>query len=112
MRRIDEVTAAIASAVEEQGAATREISQNVQMAASGTQTLAASIGTVSGAIAETSRSADDVIGAANQVSGASERLAAEVQAFFVKLRSGPMDRRRGGDTDYRGLERRNRRNAA
>ncbi|MBR0786715.1 methyl-accepting chemotaxis protein [Bradyrhizobium iriomotense] len=106
MRRIDEVTAAIASAVEEQGAATREISQNVQMAASGTQTLATSIGTVSGAIAETNRSADDVMGAANQVSGAAERLASEVQAFFVRLRTGPMDRRDGDDADYRGPERR------
>jgi methyl-accepting chemotaxis protein len=106
MRRIDEVTAAIASAVEEQGAATREISQNVQMAASGTQTLAASIGTVSGAIAETSRSAGHVMEAANQVSGASERLAAEVQAFFVRLRTGPMDRRTSDDSGYRGPERR------
>ena len=111
MRGIDEVTAAIASAVEQQGAATREISQNVQMAASGTQTLAGSIGTVSGAITETSRSADDVLGAANAVSGASERLAAEVQAFFVKLRNGPLDRRSGGDTEYGGPERRSR-NAA
>ncbi len=33
MRRIDEVTTAIARAVEQQGAATREISHNVQMAA-------------------------------------------------------------------------------
>nr|WP_246668634.1 methyl-accepting chemotaxis protein [Bradyrhizobium sp. UNPF46] len=112
MRRIDEIPAAIASAVEQQGAATRDISQNVQMASSGTQTLATSIGTVSGAITETSRSADDVMGAANEVSGASERLAAEVQAFFVKLRSGPMDRRKSRDSDYRGPGRRNRRNAA
>ncbi|WP_407186632.1 methyl-accepting chemotaxis protein [Bradyrhizobium centrosematis] len=112
MRRIDEVTAAIASAVEQQGAATREISQNVQMAASGTQTLATSIGTVSGAITETSRSADDVMGAANQVSGASERLAAEVQAFFVKLRNGPMDHRSSLDPDSRGPERHSGRNAA
>jgi methyl-accepting chemotaxis protein len=108
MRRIDEVTAAIASAVEEQGAATREISQNVQLAASGTHTLASTIGTVSGAIAETSRSADNVMGAANQVSGASERLAAEVQAFFAKLRRGQGD----NDRDDQASVRLNRRNAA
>ncbi len=112
MRRIDEVTAAIASAVEEQGAATREISQNVQMAASGTRTLAANIVTVSGAIEETNRSADQVMGAANQVSGAAERLAAEVQSFFVRLRSGPMDRRSTADSAYLGPERRNGRDAA
>jgi methyl-accepting chemotaxis protein len=49
--------------------------------------------------------------AANQVSGAAERLAAEVQTFFVKLRNGPMNRG-SGDADYRGPERRSRGNAA
>ena len=106
MRRIDEVTSAIASAVEQQGAATREISQNVQMAASGTQTLASTIGTVSDAIGETSRSADHVLESSNNVSGAAERLATEVREFFVKLRSGAMDRRVKDDPSYRGPERR------
>lgn len=106
MRRIDEVTTAIASAVEQQGAATREISQNVQMAAAGTQTLASSISTVNDAIAETNRSADHVLDASGKVSGAAEHLAAEVQAFFVKLRRGPLDRREEGDPNYAGLERR------
>jgi methyl-accepting chemotaxis protein len=106
MRQIDEVTTAIASAVEQQGAATHEISQNVQMAAAGTQTLASSISTVNAAIGETSRSADHVLDASGKVSGAAERLAAEVQAFFVRLRSGPLDRRKTDDPDYRGPERR------
>jgi methyl-accepting chemotaxis protein len=106
MRQIDEVTTAIASAVEQQGAATHEISQNVQMAAAGTQTLASSISTVNAAIGETSRSADHVLDASGKVSGAAEQLAAEVQAFFVRLRRGPLDRRRTDDPDYRGPERR------
>ena len=106
MRRIDEVTTAIASAVEQQGAATREISQNVQMAASGTHTLATSISTVNDAIGETNRSADHVLNASGKVSGAAEQLAKEVQAFFVRLRNGPLDRRRDDDPDYRGGERR------
>jgi methyl-accepting chemotaxis protein len=106
MRQIDEVTTAIASAVEQQGAATHEISQNVQMAAAGTQTLASSISMVNDAIGETSRSADHVLDASGKVSGAAERLAAEVQAFFVRLRSGPLDRRKTDDPDYRGPERR------
>jgi methyl-accepting chemotaxis protein len=105
-RQIDEVTTAIASAVEQQGAATHEISQNVQMAAAGTQTLASSISTVNAAIGETSRSADHVLDASGKVSGAAERLAAEVQAFFVRLRSGPLDRRETNDPGYRGPERR------
>src|ERR1019366_2952648 len=106
MRRIDEVTPAIASAVEQQGAATREISQNDQMAASGSQTLASSISTVSQAIGEANRSADQVRDASGKVSGAAEHLAAEVQAFFVKLRRGPLDRRGQDDPNYRGPERR------
>jgi methyl-accepting chemotaxis protein len=108
MRRIDEVTTAIASAVEQQSAATREISQNVQMAASGSQTLASSISTVSAAIGETNRSADHVLGASSTVSGAAALLDEEVREFFVKLRTGPMDRRREEDSNYKGAERRNR----
>jgi methyl-accepting chemotaxis protein len=106
MRRIDEVTTAIASAVEQQGAATREISQNVHLAANGTRTLASNIATVNGAIEETSQSADRVRDASNNVSAAAEKLAAEVQAFFVRLRSGPLDRRETDDPSYRGPERR------
>jgi methyl-accepting chemotaxis protein len=106
MRQIDEVTTAIASAVEQQGAATREISQNVQMAASGTQTLASTISTVNEAIGETNRSADQVLEASGKVSGAADRLAREVQEFFVKLRNGPMDRRREDDPNYKGPNRR------
>jgi methyl-accepting chemotaxis protein len=106
MRRIDEVTTAIASAVEQQGAATREISQNVQMAASGSQTLASSISTVNDAIGETNRSADHVLDASGKVSSAAEQLTAEVQAFFVRLRNGPLDRREEDDPNFKGPNRR------
>jgi methyl-accepting chemotaxis protein len=106
MRRIDEVTTAIASAVEQQGAATREISQNVQMAASGSHTLASSISTVKDAIGKTSRSADQVLEASSNVSGAADRLASEVREFFVRLRSGALNRRVQSDPNYRGPERR------
>ena len=106
MRRIDEVTTAIASAVEEQSAATREISQNVQMAATGSQTLATSISTVNAAIGETNRSADHVLRASGNVSGAAALLAEEVREFFVKLRSRAMDRRKEEASNYRGPERR------
>ena len=106
MRRIDEVTTAIASAVEQQGAATREISQNVQMAASGTHTLATSISTVNDAIGEANRSADQVLTASGNVSVAAATLAEQVREFFIKLRSGPMDRREQDDPNYKGPDRR------
>ncbi|MGJ5029151.1 HAMP domain-containing methyl-accepting chemotaxis protein [Bradyrhizobium sp. HKCCYLS2038] len=111
MRQMADVTTAIASAVEEQGAATREISHNVQMAASGSKTLASNISTVSAAIEETSQSADSVRGASNNVSRVAESLAAEVQEFFVRLRSGALDRRVVDDPNYRGPERRANRSA-
>ncbi|MGJ5182074.1 methyl-accepting chemotaxis protein [Bradyrhizobium oligotrophicum] len=106
MREIDEVTGAIASAVEQQGAATREISENVQMAAAGSQTLASNIATVSDAIHKTNRSADQVSESSAHVLLAAERLAEEVRSFFVKLRTGPLDRRRQDDASYKGPERR------
>jgi methyl-accepting chemotaxis protein len=108
MRLIDEVTTAIASAVEEQGAATREISQNVHLAANGTRTLAVNISAVNGAIEETSQSADRVRDASNNVSDTAEKLATEVQTFFVRLRNGSLDRRERDDPNYRGPERRSR----
>ncbi|WP_257170699.1 methyl-accepting chemotaxis protein [Bradyrhizobium sp. SRS-191] len=106
MRQMADVTTAIASAVEEQGAATREISHNVQMAASGSKILASNISTVSAAIEETSQSADSVRNASSNVSRVAENLAAEVQEFFVRLRSGALDRRVAEDPNYRGPERR------
>ena len=100
------MTAAIASAMEQQGAATREISHNVQMAASGTQALAANISTVNDAIGETSLSAGRVVDVSGEVADAAERLAAEVREFFVKLRHGALDRRVADDPSYKGPERR------
>lgn len=106
MHNISEVTTAIAGAVEQQGAATREISQNVQMAANGTQTLASSISTVTAAIDQTSRTSGEVLGTSGKVFAAAEDLAEQVKDFFVKLRRGPLDRRKEDDPNYRGPERR------
>lgn len=60
---IDQIGVAIASAIEEQGSATREISRSVQEAARGTQEVNANISGVQ-------RAADDTGSAANQVLGA------------------------------------------
>jgi methyl-accepting chemotaxis protein len=106
MRQIDEVTTAIAGAVEEQGAATREISQNVQMASQGTQTLSANISSVNSAIGETNRSAAAVRTASDSVTEQANNLAEEVRKFFVTLRAGALDRRRQDDPSYAGPERR------
>ena len=52
------------------------------------------------AIGETNRSADHVLSASGNVSGAAALLAEEVREFFVKLRSGAMDRRKEEGSNY------------
>jgi methyl-accepting chemotaxis protein len=89
MQQIENVTTAIASAVEEQGAATHEISRNANLAAQGTKTLADNIATVNGSIGETTRSAGSVLDVSQSLSAEATRLTEEVQNFFVALRSGP-----------------------
>jgi len=90
MQKIEKVTTAIASAVEEQGAATHEISRNANLAAQGTKTLADNISTVNDSIGETTRSAGSVLDASQSLSAEAARLTEEVQSFFVALRSGPL----------------------
>jgi methyl-accepting chemotaxis protein len=68
--------------------------------------LASTIATVNDAIGATNRSADQVLDASGKVSDAADRLAREVQEFFVKLRNGPMDRREKHDPNYKGPNRR------
>ena len=111
MTEIEKVTTAIASAVEEQGAATQEISRNANLAAQGTKTLAQNITTVNGAIGETTRAAGAVLDASLSLSTEATRLTEEVQNFFTALRDGSFDRRVVDNADYRGPERRTERKA-
>jgi methyl-accepting chemotaxis protein len=104
MTEIEKVTTAIAGAVEEQGAATQEISRNANLAAQGTKVLADNISTVNGAIGETTRSAGAVLDASLSLADEANRLTEEVQNFFTALSAG--DRREADDPAYRGPERR------
>lgn len=85
---VDHVTMSIASAVEEQDAATREISMNTQRAAGGagevsdTMSEIAEISKVAGVAAETTATA------ASRLSEQSEALVREVDAFLASVRSG------------------------
>jgi methyl-accepting chemotaxis protein len=100
MKDIQKVTTAIASAVEEQAAATREISQNAQQAAVG------NVSNVTGAIDQTSQSATAVLSASTGMAAQADRLTTEVRNFLFALRTGPLDRRKADDPNYRGPERR------
>ena len=111
MTEIEKVTTAIAGAVEEQGAATQEISRNANLAAQGTKVLADNISTVNGAIGETTRSAGAVLDASLSLADEANRLTEEVQNFFTALRTGPFDRRDADDPAFHGPERRQDRKA-
>ncbi|SBV98160.1 Methyl-accepting chemotaxis sensory transducer [uncultured Alphaproteobacteria bacterium] len=86
--RVSEISAAISAAVEEQGAATREIARNVEEAAQGTGEVTANIVDVGRAISAVGDAAVDVLGEATELTTQAERLAAEVDAFIARVRAG------------------------
>jgi len=87
IRRVNEVSTAIASAVEEQGAATQEISRNVQQAAQGTSEVSANIGNVTEAAAITGQSANGVLSAAGDLARNGGVLRSEVDSFLRDIRA-------------------------
>jgi methyl-accepting chemotaxis protein len=84
---IDEVAAAIAAAVEEQGAATQEIARSIHRAASSAGTLSTNVAEMQGAAATSGTASSHVLDAAGQVAGQATRLATEVAAFLAKARA-------------------------
>jgi len=70
--KVNENASAIASAVEQQGAATQEIARNVSQAAKGTADVNSNISGVSGAAQQTGAAASAVLAFANQLTKSSE----------------------------------------
>ncbi|MCS3501112.1 methyl-accepting chemotaxis protein [Bradyrhizobium japonicum] len=93
VREINEVTSAIAGAIGQQDAATREISSNAQSAAQGNETLVANITSLRDAIGETDTAAASVLTAASSLTETADTLSREVEKFFQNLRSGATDSR-------------------
>ena len=85
--RINEIATTIASAVEEEGAATKEIARSVQEAAAGTAEVSTNITEVTRAAGETSQAAAQVQTAAASLAEQGERLRAEVDRFLAELRA-------------------------
>jgi methyl-accepting chemotaxis protein len=84
---INEVTAAIAAAVEQQGAATREIARNIQHAAGGTSEVSSNIIGVSTASAEAGSAASEVLSASGALRREADVLRAEIDAFLCNIRA-------------------------
>src|SRR4051794_4098579 len=85
--RMSEIASAIAAAVEEQGAATQEISRNVQLAARGTQQVSANIVDVERSATQTGSSSSQVLSAAKSLSTESSRLQVTVDKFLSNVRA-------------------------
>jgi methyl-accepting chemotaxis protein len=84
---INEVTTAIAAAVEQQGAATREIARNIQHAAGGTSEVSSNIIGVSTASAEAGSAASEVLSASGALRREADVLRAEIDAFLSNIRA-------------------------
>lgn len=85
--RMSEISSTIAAAVEEQGAATQEISRNIQHAAQGTSDVSANIGEVQRGAGETGAASAQVHSAAQSLSQESNRLKREVARFLDSVRA-------------------------
>ncbi len=84
---INRAASAIASAVEQQGAATREIVQSVSQASVGTSEVGSSIAVVSHAVSGTGAAAGQVFAASEELARQAEALRAEVEGFLHGVRA-------------------------
>ncbi len=81
IRHISEMTTSVATAVEEQGAATQEIARNVAQAANGTEEVNRNIVGVSAAATETGRAATDMLSASADLERQADALKRHVDTY-------------------------------
>ncbi|MGE5545672.1 MAG: methyl-accepting chemotaxis protein [Solirubrobacterales bacterium] len=87
VRHINEMTFGIASAVEEQTAATAEITQNMDKASQGSRIASRNIADVAAAAGETGELAKGVFESASSLRAAAASLQAEIQSFLDTVRA-------------------------
>ncbi|MFL9828290.1 methyl-accepting chemotaxis protein [Rhodoplanes sp. SY1] len=85
--RLSEIASSISAAVEEQGAATQEISRNAQQAAQGTLQVSAHVGDVQRGASETGTASEQVLTAAQALAENGARLKTEVVRFLGTVRA-------------------------
>lgn len=86
--RLNQISAAIASAMEEQDAATREIARNVEEASNGTGEVTRNVRSMNEASGEVGNSASQVLSAAKELAQQSAALKNEVTRFVEEIRTG------------------------
>ncbi|MDP2800365.1 MAG: methyl-accepting chemotaxis protein [Phreatobacter sp.] len=95
---ISSLNAAIAAAVEEQDAATREIAQNVARAADGSQIVTANVEGVASSASDTTGEVTRVMNTAQSLGEASDALANSVAGFLDSVNADLSERRRTSRT--------------
>jgi methyl-accepting chemotaxis protein len=85
--QISEIATAIASAVEQQGAATQEITRNTQEAARGTAEVTQTIAGVTQTAGETGAAASHVLAVAGELGQRAATLRTEVDHFLTNIRT-------------------------
>lgn len=83
---VNDISTGIASAIQEQTAATQEISRNISQAASGTADVSSNIDDVTRAAGETGGAADEVLTAAAELGKNGTSLMGQVEIFLKTVR--------------------------
>lgn len=84
--QINDISTGIASAVEEQGAATSEIARNVQQASAGTSDVSVNVSSISEAASQTGDAAVRVKSASDSISAQVGTLQGEVSKFLAAIK--------------------------
>ncbi|WP_213772098.1 methyl-accepting chemotaxis protein [Bradyrhizobium sp. dw_78] len=84
---VDEISTAIAAAMEQQAAATQEITRNVQEAAQSSNQVSQNIGGVNSAVRDTDGAASNMLGAADVLAAQAGTLRSEVDSFLATVRA-------------------------
>ncbi len=83
---VRQITSGIASAVEEQGAATQDIARNVTQAAGGTREVSGNVQAINANASETGAAAAQVLASATDLSRTAETLSMEMTGFLRTIR--------------------------
>lgn len=86
IRQMSEISTTVASAAEEQSAATKEISRSVQKTATDTNEVSQNIGGVKQAAQETGHASSQMLDTAGQLASESETLRSTVENFIDHIR--------------------------
>jgi methyl-accepting chemotaxis protein/CHASE3 domain sensor protein len=87
IRKVSEISQAVASAIEQQDAATQEIARNTQQAFSGTQRVAGDIAEVTQVAADSGAAALRTRDSAGDLAREAQELSTELASFLARVRS-------------------------